>query len=91
MSSLFDMTFPKIIRPHASRSVIIFMQASELGHWELKSLNGDSNENGKKVASHAGVFRGARFSSLPTNACSAENNIPFPLFYLRGKWFMQIE
>ena len=38
------------------------------------------------LASHAGVFRGARFSSLPTNACSTENNIPFPLFYLRGKW-----
>ena len=37
------------------------------------------------LASHEGVFRGARFSSLPTNACSAENNIPFPLFYLRGK------
>ena len=37
------------------------------------------------LASHAGVFRGARFSSLPTNACSAGNNIPFPLFYLCGK------
>ena len=32
------------------------------------------------LASHAGVFRGARFSSLPTNACSTENNTPFPLF-----------
>ena len=30
------------------------------------------------LASHAGVFRGARFSSLPTNACSIEDNIPFP-------------
>ena len=30
------------------------------------------------LASHAGVFRGARFSPLPTNACSTENNIPFP-------------
>ena len=40
---------------------------------------------GKPLASHAGVFRGARFSSLPTNACSAGNNIPFPLFYLCGK------
>ena len=29
------------------------------------------------VASYAGVFRGARFSSLPTNACSTEDNIPF--------------
>ena len=36
------------------------------------------------IASHAGVFRRARFSSLTTNACSTENNIPFPLFYLRG-------
>ena len=38
------------------------------------------------IASHAGVFRGARFSSPPTNACSTENNIPFPLLYLRGTW-----
>ena len=38
------------------------------------------------VASHAGIFRGARISSLPTNACSNENNITFPLCYLRGKW-----
>ena len=30
------------------------------------------------LASHAGVFRGAHISSLPTNACSTENNIPFP-------------
>ena len=38
------------------------------------------------VASHEGVFRGARISSLPTNVCSTENNIPFSLFYSRGKW-----
>ena len=37
------------------------------------------------VASPAGLFRGARLSSLATNACSTENNIPFALFYLRGK------
>ena len=30
------------------------------------------------VASHAGVFRGARVSSLPTNAFSTDYNIPFP-------------
>ena len=30
------------------------------------------------LASYAGVSRGARFSSLPTNACSTEDNIPFP-------------
>ena len=30
------------------------------------------------VASHASIFRGACLSSLPTNACSTENNIPFP-------------
>ena len=30
------------------------------------------------VTSHAGDFRGACVSSLPTNACSTENNIPFP-------------
>ena len=31
-----------------------------------------------QIASHASVFRGARISSLPTNAWSTENNIPFP-------------
>ena len=30
------------------------------------------------LASHTGIFRGARFSSLPTNACSTEDNIRFP-------------
>ena len=30
------------------------------------------------LASHAGIFRGARFSSLPTISCSTEDNIPFP-------------
>ena len=30
------------------------------------------------LASHAGVFRGACISSLPTKACLTENNIPFP-------------
>ena len=32
------------------------------------------------LASHAGAFREAHFSSLPTNACTTEDNIPFPLF-----------
>ena len=36
------------------------------------------------LPSHACVFRGSRFSSLPANACSTESNIPFPLFYLCG-------
>ena len=30
------------------------------------------------VASHKGVFKGGRVSSLLTNACSTDNNIPFP-------------
>ena len=37
------------------------------------------------IASHAGVFREARISSLPTNAYSTEDNIPFPLLHSRGK------
>ena len=37
------------------------------------------------VASHEGVCRRARISFLPTNVCSTENNIPFPLIYSRGK------
>ena len=40
------------------------------------------------VASHANVFKGARFSSLPTKACSTEKSIPFPLFYLPGNWLI---
>ena len=36
------------------------------------------NEAGVDLASHASIFRGARISSLPTNACSTEDNIPFP-------------
>ena len=31
-----------------------------------------------EIASYAGAFRGVRLSSLPTNACSTEHNIPFP-------------
>ena len=31
-----------------------------------------------EIASHASILRGARFSSLPTNACSTQENIPFP-------------
>ena len=38
---------------------------------------GMRNQDPTYLASHAGVFRGARFSSLPTNACSTEDNIPF--------------
>ena len=41
------------------------------------------------IAPHAGPFRGARIwslPSLPANACSTENNIPFPFFYSRGTW-----
>ena len=30
------------------------------------------------LGSYVGVFRGVRFSTLTTNACSTENNIPFP-------------
>ena len=37
------------------------------------------------LASYAGVFSEPHFSSLPTNVCSNED-ISFPLFYLRGKW-----
>ena len=39
-------------------------------------VTSQSEPTGHLVASHAGVFRGARFSSLPTNACSTEDNIP---------------
>ena len=52
----------------------------------LESVSGFSNDvffcgGGPlthRLASHAGIFREARISSLPTNACSTEVNIPFP-------------
>ena len=72
-----------------------YFEALKTGFVENKRQSGplssDSKTQGKCqlsvkfLASHAGVFRGARISSLPTNACSTENNIPFSLFYLRGK------
>ena len=43
-----------------------------------KEPNKKGKRAGEALASHAGVFRGVRFSSLPTNACSTEDNIPFP-------------
>ena len=36
-----------------------------------------SNPTLTAIASHAGVFRGACFSSLLTNACSTKDNFPF--------------
>ena len=57
-----------------------------ISNWPRRQKFSQLLQAGKTVASHAGVFRGARISSLPTNACSTENNIPFSLFYLRGKW-----
>ena len=37
-----------------------------------------STLSGNFLASHAGVYGGARFSSLPTNTCSTKDDIPFP-------------
>ena len=45
---------------------------------QLSSAISDVRKSPVNIASHAGVFGGARLSSLPTNACSTENNIPFP-------------
>ena len=41
--------------------------------------------SGRELASHAGVFGGARFSSLPNRKQHS-----FPLFYLRGKWPIKV-
>ena len=46
--------------------------------------NVDALRSTLTIASPAGVFRGDRISSLPTNACSTEDNIPFPLLHSRG-------
>ena len=45
-----------------------FLVSRPLGHCSFRI----------SLTSHAGVFRGARISSLPTNVCSTEDNIPFP-------------
>ena len=56
---------------HSQSSLQAFLVFSQ--HPARVGYNAD-----KPIASHAGVFRGARISSLPTNACSTEDNIPFP-------------
>ena len=43
-----------------------------------KGLRDLHNPSDDVIASLADVFRRARFSSLPTNACPTEDNIPFP-------------
>ena len=58
-----------------SKNAIFCIRSRDNGHALVTS---QSEPTGHLVASHAGVFRGARFSSLPTNACSTEDNIPFP-------------
>ena len=52
------------------RFVGSFGWTSATYEWLMVALN--------TIASQTGIFRGARFSSLPTNACSTEDNIPFP-------------
>ena len=48
----------------------------ERGHWDACVGTWDlSPKSLHNLASHAGVFRGARISSLPTNACSTEDNV----------------
>ena len=65
----------------SKRRFEIYICSVILGHFEsFRNFQGFSIIFPAKllIASHAGVFRGARFSSLPTNTCSAEDNIPFP-------------
>ena len=50
---------------------------------QLSNFLREVDENSLKtfagwVASHAGIFRRARLSPLPTNACWTEDSIPFP-------------
>ena len=60
------------------RSILIFFLENIKGlDWSC-GIRWCFPKSGGTVASHAGVFKGARHSSLPTNACSAEDNIPFP-------------
>ena len=59
-----------------------------LHDYDTKVKHCDLSVAAPGVASHANIFKGACFSSLPTNTCSTENNIPFPLFYLHGRWLI---
>ena len=54
---------------------------SSHAHWNILSKKVPKpflHKVANLLASHAGVFRGTRLSSLPTNACSTEDKIPFP-------------
>ena len=62
-------------------------QQKVIGKWQpcwpdacAKPCHPGSGSHGtpELIASHAGIYWGARFSCLPTNACSTEDNIPFP-------------
>ena len=79
----FDVIIPEYLRPIIARVGRHQFKSDEDARWriQIKPLR----ETNVGVASHAGVFRGARISSLPTNACSTEDNIPFPLLHSRGK------
>ena len=75
MSSLFDMTFSKII---TSRLVLGHYFYAGLGAWafgNLSGLNGDSNENGKKVASNEG--RGGELVFHPSPQTPAQPKTAF--------------
>ena len=52
----------------------------------ISSVSERGNAARSTLASLAGVFKGARISTLPTNARSTKDNIPVPLLYSRGKW-----
>ena len=55
-----------------------FLEVSRCSRAKQRQRNVQEKCAARTLASHAGVFRGARFSSLSKNACSTEDNIPFP-------------
>ena len=67
------------------KSQIGFLPAKSNIRLACPNLTNDCGQVRAWLASHTSVLKGARFSSLPTNACSTEDSSPFPLFYLRGK------
>ena len=55
-----------------------FLEGSRWSRAKQRQRNVQEKCAARTLASHASVFRGTRFSSLPKNACSTEDNIPFP-------------
>ena len=74
--------FAERLATHADFARVYSDLFYDVNHWRDTQWGAFAFKSVKKtdwrVTSHAGVFMGARISFFPTNACSTEDNIPFP-------------